>query len=93
MKKEFFYVTSDRTGIKLRCVTPLYCNNSIQHKNHEHTKPQSISQSLVFLCFRGSKSITMLQHERLETWFEFETGDAITTLVQVLRRKERCHYN
>jgi len=77
MKKEFFYVTSDRISIKHGCVTPLYCNNSIQHKNHKGTMTQSISQSLAPLCLRGSKSITMFKHERLETWFEFETNDAM----------------
>ncbi len=77
MMKNNFYVTSDRTGIKFRCLTPLYCNNSIQQTNRKGTKLQSISQSLVFLCFRSSKSITILQHERLENWFEFENTDAM----------------
>jgi hypothetical protein len=89
MKDTIFYCTSCSAGIKHGCViypdlswTPLYCNNSVQHKQAAIANMHHIVQRFVYINVNGIKPSIVFGHDTLNNWFEFETTVATYSSVQ-----------
>ena len=82
MMKNNFYVTSYSAGIGYGCVTPFSYRNAVEYKSNGNTNTQRIMQGLVFLCIRGAHGSIVFKPERINTWFEVETGVTIYTAAE-----------
>lgn len=69
-----FYVTSYSAGVKSRTcgITPLYCNNSVQHKHAAVTNMHDIIQGWVYINASAVQISIVFERDTWNNCFEFE---------------------
>ena len=77
MMNKIFYITSFSTGIKHCCVTPLYCNNSVQQQHAAAINMHNVTQGWVYINISGIKTSVVFEHNALNSWFESKTTVAM----------------
>lgn len=80
MRKEHFYVTSYSTGIEYHAasmpwqITPLFCNNSIQHAPAIVANGQPVLHGWLYINVCGMQTSIVFELDAFNNWFEFENA-------------------